>query len=194
MNGKSVAVLGEIERERWSSLMARIAERDEQAFEKLYSETKATVFGFALRILSDHSEAEEVTIDVFLKAWEQAARFSPDRGSVLTWLLVITRSKALDRIRYRSIRLPTWIALDEVQLAAQPGTGPDSMMELGIMTTKIARVLADLPKTHREAVEMALYEGMSHSEIAERLDQPIGTVKSRIRSALIRIRGEVRLP
>jgi RNA polymerase sigma-70 factor, ECF subfamily len=194
MNRESVAVSDETDRERWSGLMARIAERDEHAFERLYAETRAPVFGLALRILGDHSEAEEVTIDVFLKAWEQAARFSPDRGSVLTWLMVMTRSRALDRIRYRSIRLSTWLALDEVKLAAQPGTGPDSMIELDLMTTRIARVLADLPATHRETVEMALYEGMSHSEIARRLDQPLGTVKSRIRSAMIRIRGEVKLP
>ncbi|MBO0911985.1 MAG: sigma-70 family RNA polymerase sigma factor [Acidobacteria bacterium] len=192
--GESVEVLGETKRERWSNLMVRIAQGDEEAFEKLYSETNAAVFGFALRILNDRAEAEEVTIDVFLKVWEQAARFSPDRGSVLTWLLVITRSKALGRIRYKSVRLPNWLALDEVQLAAHPGTGPDSMTELSIITTKIARVLSDLPQAHRDAVEMALYEGMSHSEIAERLDQPIGTVKSRIRSAMIKIRGEVRVP
>ena len=194
MNGESVAVLEDTGRERWSALMARIAERDEQAFEKLYSETNSVVFGLALRILGDHAEAEEVTLDVFLKAWEQAARFSPGRGSVLTWLLVITRSKALDRIRYRSSRLPTWLELDEVQLAAEPEARPDSMFELGIMTSTIARVLGDLPTSHREAVELALYEGMSHSEIAERLDQPIGTVKSRIRSAMIKIRDFVRLP
>jgi RNA polymerase sigma-70 factor, ECF subfamily len=192
--GESVAVLGKPERERWSNLMVRIAERDEEAFEELYSESNAAVFGFALRILNDRAEAEEVTIDVFLKIWEQAARFSPDRGSVLTWLMVITRSKALDRIRYKSVRPPDWLALDEIQLAAQPGTGPDSMIELSMITTKIARVLADLPETHREAVEMALYEGMSHSEIAERLDQPIGTVKSRIRSTMIKIRDELRFP
>jgi RNA polymerase sigma-70 factor, ECF subfamily len=194
MDAESVAVLENSERERWSNLMARIAERDEDAFEKLYSETKAAVFGFASRILGDRFEAEEVTIDVFLKAWEQAARFSPDRGSVLTWLMVMTRSKSLDRIRYRSIRLPAWLALDDVHLAAQPGTAPDSVIELDSMTTRIARVLAGLPRTHSEAVEMALYEGMSHSEIAERLDQPIGTVKSRIRSAMMKIRDEVRLP
>jgi RNA polymerase sigma-70 factor, ECF subfamily len=191
--GESVTVLGETERERWSSLMVRIAERSEEAFEKLYLETSAAVFGFALRILNDRAEAEDVTIDVFLKVWEQAARFSPARGSVLTWLMVITRSKALDRTRYKSVHAPSWLALDEIQLAAQRGTGPDSMIELSMITTKIARVLADLPETHREAVEMALYEGMSHSEIAERLDQPIGTVKSRIRSAMIKIRGEVRV-
>jgi RNA polymerase sigma-70 factor, ECF subfamily len=191
---ETVAVLGETERERWSSLMVRIADRDEEAFEKLYAETSAAVFGFALRILGDHAEAEEVTLDVFLKAWEQAARFSPDRGSVLTWLMVITRSRALDRIRYKSVRLPHWLALDEVQLAAQPGTGPDSMAELGLVTAKVTRVLAGLPETHRTAVEMALYEGMSHSEIAERLNQPIGTVKSRIRSAMTKIRNEVRVP
>jgi RNA polymerase sigma-70 factor, ECF subfamily len=194
MNGESVAVLEVTDRERWSDLMARIADRDERAFEKLYSETNTVVFGLALRILGDHSEAEEVTIDVFLKVWEQAARFSPGRGSVLTWLMVITRSKALDRIRYRSIRLPNWLELDEVHLAAQPGTGPDSMIEFSRMTTKVSRVLGDLPKAHRDAVEMALYEGMSHSEIAERLDQPIGTIKSRIRSAMTKIRDVVRLP
>lgn len=188
-----VAVLGETERERWSNLMVRIAGRDEEAFEKLYSETNAAVFGFALRILNDRAEAEEVTLDVFLKVWEQAARFSPDRGSVLTWLMVITRSKALSRIRYKSVRPPNWLALDEAQLASHPGTGPDSMTELSMVTAKIARVLADLPKAHREAVEMALYEGMSHSEIAERLDQPLGTVKSRIRSAMVKIRCEVRV-
>jgi len=192
--GESVAILEESERERWSNLMVRIAERDEEAFEKLYSETNAAVFGFAFRILNDRAEAEEVTLDVFLKVWEQAARFSPGRGSVFTWLMVIARSKALDRIRYKSVRLPNWLALDEVQLAAQPGTRPDSMTELSIITTKITRVLTDLPKAHREAVEMSLYEGMSHGEIAERLDQPIGTVKSRIRSAMIKIRDEVRLP
>jgi RNA polymerase sigma-70 factor, ECF subfamily len=194
MNGEPVAVLGDTERERWSNLLSRIAERDEQAFEQLYSETRSAVFGFALRILGDYAEAEEVTLDVFLKAWEQAARFSPERGSVLTWLMVMTRSKALDRIRYRSVRLSSWLALDEIHVAAQPGTGPDSMIEFGMMAARIAHILAGLPRTHRDAVEMALYEGMSHSEIAERLGQPIGTVKSRIRSAMMKIRDEVRVP
>jgi RNA polymerase sigma-70 factor, ECF subfamily len=192
MGSQPFGVSEETERERLSALMSRVVDRDEQAFETLYVETKAAVFGFALRILGDHAEAEEVTMDVFLKVWQQASQFSPDRGSVLTWLLVVTRSKALDRIRHRSIRIPEWLALDEIQIPAQPGTGPDSMSEFRLIGAKINRVLADLPTTHRDAVEMALYEGMSHSEIAERLNQPIGTVKSRIRSAMIKIRDEVR--
>jgi RNA polymerase sigma-70 factor, ECF subfamily len=194
MNGEPVAVFRDTGRERWSNLMSRIAERDEQAFEQLYSEARAVVFGVALRIVGDYAEAEEVTIDVFLKTWEQAARFSPERGSVLTWLMVMTRSKALDRVRYRSSRLADWLALDDIQVAAPPGTGPDSMTEFELTAARISRVLANLPRTHREAVEMALYEGMSHSEIAERLGQPIGTVKSRIRSAITKIRVEVRVP
>jgi RNA polymerase sigma-70 factor (ECF subfamily) len=191
MKGKSVEFSEEADPGRWSSLMAQVAQRDELAFEKLYSETKAAVFGFAMRILRDRAEAEETCMDVYLKAWEEAGRYSPERGAVLTWLLVMTRSKALDRIRRKAARPSNWLDLDEIQIAAAPGTEPDSIAAYTRMKDKVVDVLFGLPKTHRAAVELALYEGMSHSEIAARLEQPIGTVKTRIRSAMVKIRNEV---
>lgn len=172
--------------ERWSDLIGRIAGRDESALEKLYDETKDVVFGCAVRILHDHAAAEEVCLDVYMKVWNQAQTFSLDRGSVLTWLVVMVRSKALDRLRREAVRRTEWMELD---LVTAPGDrSPDSLAEIEMIRPRVQAILMALPDAQRIALELAFFEGMTHSEIAEKLKEPMGTIKTRVRAALAALR------
>jgi RNA polymerase sigma-70 factor (ECF subfamily) len=172
--------------ERWSDLVCQIADRNEAALEQLYEETKGIIFGCALRILGDGGAAEEVTLDVYLKVWNQADTFRLERGSALTWMVVMTRSKALDYLRRESSRRSEWVEVED--LMASRDHSPDSAAEAQLLAHKVKAMLAQMPEAQRTALEMAFFDGLTHSEIAQKLNEPLGTVKTRIRSALMTLR------
>ncbi len=170
-----------------AALIRRVAQGDRQAFLQLYDRYASRVYGLALHILRDAMAAEEVTQDAFLKLWENAATFDLRRGSMATWLLTITRRTAIDRLRYEARRPP---------LADPPPEGPEwplPQAEAGTvseearwMTVRFA--LADLPLEQRQAITLAFYYGLSHRQIAEHLGLPLGTVKTRIRLGMEKLR------
>ena len=176
--------------ERWSSLVWQVAQQNEAALEQLYEETKGIIFGCALRILDDGSAAEEVTLDVYLKVWNQAHTFRLERGSVLTWMVVMTRSKALDYLRRESSRRSEWVEVED--LMASSDHSPDSAAEAQLLCHKVRAVLAEMPEEQSTALEMAFLEGLTHSEIAAKLNEPLGTVKTRIRAALMTLRQRLK--
>jgi RNA polymerase sigma-70 factor (ECF subfamily) len=166
--------------------MRRVAEGDRSAFLALYDRYSARVYGLSVRILGDGGPAEEVTQETFLKLWSRARTYSPDRGSLLAWLLTITRRTALDRVRLEG-RRPV-----ETEIPAGEDGEPDLLDPAS--TSEEARwqtlrfALADLPADQRRVIVLAFYHGLSHTEIASELDQPLGTVKTRLRLGMERLR------
>jgi RNA polymerase sigma-70 factor (ECF subfamily) len=168
----------------------RMASGDGTALADLYDRHGRSVYGLAARILGDPAEAEDLTQDVFTLAWKNAARYDPARGAVAAWLLVTTRTRAIDRIRARRSR-PQGGSDDDGRKMANIPDGSPSVDVIVATSQDAARVrvaLADLPVDQRDALEQAYFQGLSHSEIAERTGIPLGTIKTRIRSGLQRLR------
>jgi len=168
------------------ALMDAIARRDQGALASLYDRHSGTVLGTCLRILRDRGEAEEVAGDVFIEVWDRASRYDPGRGHPLAYLLNLARSRAIDRLRSQGRRARMFVEPDPREPAASDDPLEDSMTAQ--MRGHLDRALADLAPGQKRALELAYFDGLSHSEIASTLGEPLGTVKTRIRQGLIRMR------
>ena len=171
--------------------LQRVAAGDAGGLGALYDRHGRSVYSLALRILGDEGDAEEVTQDVFAQAWRRAAQYDEARGSVAAWLLVMARTRAIDRFRARRVRPEGRVHDDEgLTLQQLPSTNPDVASELmeAERGRRVRRALEDLPFLQRVAIELAYFEGLSQREIAERLEQPLGTVKTRMRLGLLKLR------
>lgn len=171
---------------RLQACIARIVHQDEQALAELYEALAGRVYGLALRITRQVQTAEEVTEDVFWQAWRQAPRFDAARGSVLAWVLTIARSRALDALRRRD---PAE-TLDEERLADQQGAenDPEDLLLAVQRQHRLHAALQDLDPLPRQLLALAFFRDLSHEEIACQMCLPLGTVKSHIRRALLRLR------
>lgn len=167
-------------------LIRGAAEGDAGAFAQLYDAASAAVYGFAIRTLGDSADAEEIALDVFRHVWQRAASWDASRGSVLAWLLMLTRSRCLDRLRNREARRRA-----EEPARQQPVTGEMDPAQWQ-RAQRVRAALAQLPSEQRELIEMACFEGLSQSELAERTGTPLGTVKTRIRLGMARLRNLLR--
>ena len=174
------------------ALVAAMVARDADAVARLYDRHVARLLGVAYRILGETGEAEEVVQEVFLYAWRAASSYDPFRGSVLAWLVVATRSRAIDRIRTRRSAVPS----DERgrdPLAGLPAADDVEETTASRQWEKVCRgAVAELPEEQRRALELAFFEGLTHPEIAARTATPLGTVKTRIRLGLMKLRERVR--
>jgi RNA polymerase sigma-70 factor (ECF subfamily) len=173
------------------ALLAAVALRDGAAFRRLYDATSAKLFGFALRILKKEELAQEALQDGFVAIWHAASLYQPHLAAPLTWMATIVRNKALDLYRRR----PHEIELDAAQLdqdivqaVPDPRAGPQDAAELSSDAVALARCMAALEGLHRQAIGLAYYHDLSHSEIAGQLQLPIGTVKTWIRRGLEKLR------
>jgi RNA polymerase sigma-70 factor (ECF subfamily) len=174
------------------ALVARIEARDPDALALLYDRHGARLMGLAHRILGDNGEAEEVVQEVFLFAWRSAASFDASRGSVLAWLLVATRSRSIDRLRARRpAGRTTPRGLDEVSEAAGP-EDVEAAVRGRQWEARCREAVRELPDEQRRALELAYFEGLTHQEIAERTATPLGTVKTRVRLGLMKLRERIR--
>jgi RNA polymerase sigma-70 factor, ECF subfamily len=172
-----------------AALVAEMARGSQEALASLYDRTSPAVNGLLLRMLGLQQDAEEVLMDVYMKAWKNAAGYSPERGSVQAWLMMMARSVAIDRIRRRTTQPDTTsIAPENAPEPASPETSPEEQTSQGQWRTEVLRALNELPREQREALMLAFFEGLSHTELAARLGQPLGTVKSRVRIGLLRLR------
>jgi RNA polymerase sigma-70 factor (ECF subfamily) len=171
-------------------LIRQIAARDSSAMAALYDRHSRTVFSLVLRIVEDRAEAEEVVQDVFAQAWRQADRYDAKRGAVAAWLITIARSRAIDLIRSRRARPDAVQAPDEQIMLRLPDVAEptDIVLASAERAAQVRKALRQLPFLQRSAIELAFFEGLSHTEIAERLEQPLGTVKTRIRLGLLKLR------
>jgi RNA polymerase sigma-70 factor (ECF subfamily) len=163
-----------------------VARGDRQAFAALYDRHGAILFGIVLRILRSKSEAEEVLQEVFLQIWRGAGGFDASRGQLLPWLMLLARSRALDRLRARSVRDRAAAA---VAVEPDPRVG-DAADEVALSETSLTvrRALAEISEDQRTALMLAYFEGLTQSEIAVRLGKPLGTVKTHTRLGLARLR------
>lgn len=177
-------------------LVARMAGGEDTAVAALYDRWAGVLLAVALRLTRDRADAEEVLAEVFAQAWRDAPRFDPARGSVAAWLTMMTRSRALDvlRARGRRTRIEEAAATESsLPLAAGQGPGaPDRPIEDRERRDAVRGAMADLPEPQRVAVELAYFEGMTQSQIADRLGEPLGTVKTRIRLAMEKLRDALR--
>lgn len=169
------------------TLLARFVAGDERAFAELFDRWSAPVFRLAARILDDPASAEEVVEETFWQAWSRRASFDPDRASIAAWLLMIARSRALDRARARSRRRET----GPDALERMPARSVPDSAEVAETARLVRAALGELPPEQREVIELAYFEGLSQAEIALRTAQPLGTVKSRSRMALDKLRGRL---
>lgn len=189
-------------------LMARVVLGDEDAFAALYDRYAAAVFGAAVRLLGDRNVAEEVVQETYLALWNRADRFNPAAGSLVGWLLTIARNRSVDRLRAAGRRpalvsiggqsgddMPDDEAFERVLAAGEPvgmaavAQDPEDALERSWTRGVVRAVIAGMPDTERVALELAYDEGLTQTEIAERLGWPLGTVKTRTRRALLRLRG-----
>jgi len=175
-------------------LIRRMTEGDEQALAAFYDRWNSLVHAVVLRILRQRDIVEDVVEEVFWQAWRQANRYVASRGSVQTWLLTIARSRALDRARatkrLREEPLEVESADALVQLAENDASMDAEFAERRVI---VVAALADLPPEQREALELGYYSGLSQSEIAERTGQPLGTIKTRMRLAMQKLKGRLQI-
>ena len=168
--------------------LARMAHGDHDALAELYDRHARMVYSLALRILQDRADAEDVVQEVFSQAWTQAARYDTSRGAVAAWMLMLARSRSIDRLRTRRARPDTTAEPHQVLSIADSGVRQDLQLLSAEQVGLLQKALAELPAPQRVALELAYYEGLTHAEIAERLQEPLGTVKTRIRQAVIKLR------
>jgi RNA polymerase sigma-70 factor (ECF subfamily) len=171
-------------------LLARVARGDQGAFAELYDQTSSRVLGLVQRVLVDHAQSEEVTQEVFLEIWQAAPRYSADRGSAITWILTLAHRRAVDRVRasessrQRDLRIGVRDHVDGYDEVAE-------QVEIRLENVRVERALSRLSDAQREAVTLAYYGGLTQSEVSDRLGIPLGTVKTRLRDGMIRLRNEL---
>ena len=166
------------------ALLAQMALGDEPALAELYDRFGRIAYGLAVKVLRDQALAEDAVQDAFLGAWRTAAAFDPTRGTVSTWLMTLVHRRAVDLVR-REDRRRTDV-LDDAPIAA--GETTDEQAAVREERRRVQAALAQLPADQREALELAYYGGLTQSELAERLGQPLGTIKSRMFTGLSRMR------
>ncbi|PPL14196.1 MULTISPECIES: ECF RNA polymerase sigma factor SigK [Microterricola] len=173
-----------------TAVLERVADGDQLAFGELYDLTAARIFGLVRRLLVDHAQSEEVTQEVYLEIWQTAPRFDASRGGAMSWMMTMAHRRAVDRIRasqagrdrdQRIGRRDITVDYDDVA----------ERVEITIEHERVARAMTRLTELQREALSLAYYGGLSHSELASYLEVPIGTVKTRLRDGMIRLREEL---
>src|SRR5579859_7474939 len=165
-----------------AALIARIRAGDQSAMADLYDRYAGMVYSVALRVLASTAAAEDVVQEVFLQLWRNPQAFNAERGRLAPWLAVIARNRAIDLLRKR----PMESDIDELPISTGVDLESDSAQKLAI--EKVRGVLAQLPPDQRKALEMAYFEGMTHTEIAGKTGEPLGTIKTRIRTGLLALR------
>jgi RNA polymerase sigma-70 factor, ECF subfamily len=173
-----------------AAAVARVADGDADALHELYARYGRIVYGLTYRLTRDAQLAEEATQDTFVTLWKRADTYDPQRAKVTTWLFVIARNRAIELVRSRA-RVP-----EPRESVEPPGeeANPADLIQIADDAERIALAVAELPEGQLEAIQLAYFEGLSHTEIAERLGQPLGTIKSRIRLGLDRLRALLELP
>jgi len=197
ISSKAQTVAGSVASERTadadSALVARMADGDDAALASLYDHHGRLAYSLAFGILGDGADAEEAVADAFLQAWTSAPTFDPSRATVAGWLTMMVRTRALDRLRSRRRRgalierVAQFEGVDAVRPAAMEEA--DARAERSQAGERVAAALATLPPAQRKVIELAFFGGLSHSEIAAQLGEPLGTVKTRIRSAMEKLRS-----
>ena len=170
-----------------ASLVA-VAGQDRGAFETLYAETVDRVLNLATRIMGDTDAADDVASDVYLQVWRKAADFDPERGSAIAWIMTICRSRALDALRRRSVAANYTAEFEQQTVDVDEERGPQDLLAATDRESSVHKALQQLDASERQLLALAYFRGYSHSELAAMTGEPLGTVKTRIRRTLIKVR------
>lgn len=171
-------------------LLQRVAQGDQRAFAELYDRSAPRVFGLVKRLLRDHAQSEEVTQEIFLEIWQNATRYDTAKGSAVAWMLTMAHRRAVDRVRAsqasrdRDVRIGIRDHVSEYDTVAEN-------VEIQIESERVKEAMKRLTELQRQAVSLAYFGGYSHSEVSTMLRVPIGTVKTRLRDGMIRLRDEL---
>lgn len=170
-----------------AQLIQQIAQRDREAFRQLYDRTSSLVFSLMMRMVKVRSDAEDLLQEVFVQIWRQASNYNAERGSPESWIVNIARSRAIDKIRAIRRMERSFVLTDDPARAESSDNVEISAAE---SETRMAMqsALASLPDAQRKVLELAYFDGLTQNEIAERLTEPLGTIKTRMRSGLQRLR------
>lgn len=172
------------------SLLTDISEGNQNSLKTFYDRTSNMVYGLAMKILKVPEEAEEVVMDIYTNVWNNAHKYNPDRAAPLTWLLMITRSRCIDHIRSNSKRVSSEVKKDDefISRVESGMQNPEQINQLGDDRKVIKEALGNLSENQRKTIELAYFSGYTQTEIAEELDQPLGTIKSWARLGMIKLR------
>jgi RNA polymerase sigma-70 factor, ECF subfamily len=182
----------DVREQDWAALIKRVAGGDEYALSSLYDRSSRLIFGLLMRILGDAALAEEVLLDVYMQVWRQAGKYDPARGRTLAWLVTMARSRAIDRLRSTRQEEMRKDSLEAADYSGQLATAFQDPTIAPEMQRIVRAALDTLPPEQREVIELAYYLGLSHSEIATRLGQPLGTVKTRTRLGMMKLREQLK--
>lgn len=168
-------------------LMARVARGDQEAFGRLYDALAPLVHGLVLRVVRDPAQSEEVTQEVFLEVWQQAKRFDADRGRARAWITVMAHRRAVDRVRAAQAAADRDLR-QGIREYTESYDDVEHTVEVALESERVNRALESLTEVQRQAIRLAYYGGYTYGEVAESLGLPLGTVKTRIRDGMIRLR------
>ena len=188
IQSQAVAQAPSMHEQEWTGLLARIAAGDQPALAEFYDASSAKVFGLVMKILADRTVAEEVTMDVYTQVWRRASTYDTERGTPGSWLMMLAKTRAIDRFRSSYLERGRQVPLD--QAAELPGDAatPEQYSADLERQRLVQEAMASLSAEQRQAIALAYYWGLSQSEIADRLQLPLGTVKTRMRLGMIRLR------
>lgn len=173
-----------------ATLVRLIAQAQPDALNEIYERYHRLVFSMALNVVADHASAEEITLDIFTRLWEKADTYRPDQAKLTTWLLSMARYRAIDVLRQRQVR-PDQDALSWADLSTTTApnfNSPEEVAELTQQRERIRAAVAQLPAEQKQILALAYFRGYTHRQIADLLQQPLGTVKTRLRSAMQKLR------
>ena len=174
--------------QEWAQLIALTAQGDQRALATFYDRTSPQVFGLVLKILNNREAAEEVTLDVYTQVWRQAHTYDQTRGAPGAWLMTLARTRAIDRFRAGAVEHGRLESLDAVEFLISNDETPEQDVEGRERRRYVQQALAILSEEQRQAIALAYFYGLSQSEIAQKLELPLGTVKTRIRLGMMKLR------
>jgi len=175
---------------RLQDLLERVAQGDRAAFSELYDELSPRVYGLVKRLLRDPSQSEEVTQEIFLEIWQTATRFDSNKGAAISWVLTMTHRRAVDRVRASESSRQRDVRIGIRDFESDYDHVSESV-EIRVEHERVEGAMARLTELQRQAISLSYYGGYSNSEVAELLSVPIGTIKTRIRDGMIRLRDEL---
>lgn len=176
--------------ETTNALLLRVAQGDQRAFSELYDVIAPRMLGLVRHVLKDHAQSEEVVQEVLLEVWQTAPRFDPNKGKAVTWMLTMAHRRAIDRVRSAQSSRDRDTRVGIRDLDREFDSVAESV-EIRLEHDRVEKALSRLSELQRQAVELAYYGGYSHSEVSEMLNVPIGTVKTRLRDGMMRLRTEL---
>jgi RNA polymerase sigma-70 factor (ECF subfamily) len=171
-------------------LLEKVALGDRDAFSALYDQVSSKIHALSVRVLKDVSQAEEVTQEVFLEIWENAPKYNPNKGTAITWMMTIAHRRSVDRVRSAQSSHNRDIKIG-IQNFTEAYDDVEDSVQISMESEKVINALNRLTEFQRNAIVLAYYEGYTHKEVSERLNIPLGTVKTRLRDGMIRLRDEL---